>query len=122
MTEDNPTADKTTIAPEVLMTIARLTALAVPGVSRLVPIPHGVHRLLKRNPQQEGVVIEVQEDTVGVDLYLAMLNGVNVREVGQNVQAEVGRAISDMVGMQSGRINVHIEEIDFPTEAQDSET
>jgi uncharacterized alkaline shock family protein YloU len=78
--------------------------------------------LLKRNPRQEGVVIEVQEDTVGVDLYLAMLNGVNVREVGQNVQAEVGRAISDMVGMQSGRINVHIEEIDFPTEAQDSET
>jgi len=32
---------KTSVAPEVLLTIARLTALKVPGVSRMANLPPG---------------------------------------------------------------------------------
>jgi len=41
-------------------------------------------------------------------------NDVNVREVSRMIQQEVNRAISEMVGMQVGRVNVHIEDIDYP--------
>ena len=52
------------------------------------------------------------------DLYVALRNDFNVREVSQNVQRDVSRAISEMVGMQVGRVNVHIEDIDYPPEIE----
>ena len=105
----------TTIAPGVLITIARLTALSVPGVAMIASVPGGVNRLFRRG-SGEGVRIEVEEDAVSVDLYLILARNTNVREVSRKVQAEVGRAIEDMVGMQVQRIDVHIEDIDYDYE------
>ena len=114
MTE-SPPAGKTTIAIDVLVTIASLTALNVPGVSRFshTPAPR-VKDIFKRGHVFEGVLIDVQNDTVYVDLYVILKHDVNIREVCRNIQREVARAISEMVGMQVGRINVHVEDIDYP--------
>ena len=43
-----------------------------------------------------------------------MKNDINIREVSRQVQLNVSRAISDIVGMMIGRVNVHVEDIDFP--------
>ena len=107
-----PSKGKTTIAPGVLLTIARLTALGVPGVVRMADVPGGVDRLFRRGAS-EGVRIEVDDDTVAVDLYLVLANETNAREVSRVVQSEVARAVEDMVGMQVKRIDIHIEDIDF---------
>lgn len=115
--QDNP-SDKTTIAPDVLLTIARLTALEVPGVSRMSPISGGVNRLFKRG-LGEGVRIDIREgDVVYADLYIILKPDVNMRDVSRNVQHKVARAITDMVGMRVGRVNVHIEDIDYPAEPE----
>lgn len=106
---------KTTVAPDVLLTIARLTTLNVEGVSRLSPAPASVNRLLKRR-YGEGVVIDMQDDTVSAEIYVILKNDVNIRDVSRNIQSSVARAISEMVGMQVGRVNVHIEDIDYPEE------
>jgi uncharacterized alkaline shock family protein YloU len=37
----------------------------------------------------------------------------NIRETSKKVQEEVSLAISKMVGMEVGTINVHIEDIDY---------
>lgn len=103
---------KTTVAPEVLLTISRLTTLEVQGVSRLSPVPAGINRLFKRG-FGEGVVIDVQENTVSADIYVILEQDVNIRDVSRNIQRSVARAISEMVGMQVGRVNVHIEDIDY---------
>jgi len=105
-------AGKTTIAPEVLITIARLTTLDVPGVSRLSNIPSGVNRLLNRR-YGEGVLLDFSNDSVSVDLFLILKNDVNIRDVSRKVQFDVARTISEMVGMQVGRVNIHIEDIDY---------
>jgi uncharacterized alkaline shock family protein YloU len=106
----------TTIAADVLLTIAQLTALSVPGVSRLSPLRgKSMELLLKRGQAREGVNIEVTDDIVYVDLYIILNHDTNVREVSHAIQREVGRAISEMVGMQVGRINIHIEDIDYPS-------
>ena len=115
MTE--PTPGKTTIAPEVLTTIARLTALSVQGVSRLCPEPTGVGRIFHKK-LNDGVRIEVENDTVFTDIYVILKNDVNIREVSRNIQGQVARAISKMVGMQVGRVNIHIEDIDYPMETE----
>jgi len=118
MKDDDPSQGTTTIAPDVLLTIAQLTTLNVAGVSRLSHVQTQVNQLLKRTQKREGVLIEVVDDVVYADIYVVLTNDVNVRDVSHNIQHEVSRAISDMVGMSVGRVNIHIEDIDYPPEVE----
>jgi uncharacterized alkaline shock family protein YloU len=111
---------KTTIAPNVLLTIARLTTLNVEGVNQMSHLPGGVNRVFDRG-YEEGVRIRIEGDHVFADLYVILDHDVNVREVSRNIQYEVSRAISEMVGMEVGRVNVHIEDIYYPPEVETEE-
>jgi len=102
----------TTVAPSVLVRIAQLTAMSVPGVTRMAAVPASVDRLFRRGTG-EGVQIEVEDNRMSAELYLALEHGADARKVGREVQQAVARAIEQMVGMEVGQINVHIEEIDF---------
>lgn len=108
---------KTTVSPDVLISIAKLSALGVPGVSRMAPISGGVNRLFRKGAN-EGVRIEVEEDIVYADIYLVLKQDVNIREVSRNVQGQVTRAIQEMVGMDIGHVDIHIEDIDYEEEAE----
>jgi len=103
---------KTTIAPEVLLTIARLNTLSVPGVCRLSVAPGDVNQLLMRGTN-EGVRIAVENGIVYADLYVILEHDVNVREVSHAIQARISRAISEMVGMEVGKVNIHVEDINY---------
>ncbi|MCA1899960.1 MAG: Asp23/Gls24 family envelope stress response protein, partial [Chloroflexi bacterium] len=108
----------TTVSPDVLITIARLATLDTPGVSRLAPVPGGVNRLFKRGVG-EGVQIETEDNTVYMDLFVVLREGVNIREASRNIQQNVARAMQEMVGMEIGCVNVHIEDIEYSdSEAQ----
>jgi uncharacterized alkaline shock family protein YloU len=110
---------KTTIAPEVLLTIARLTTVNVNGVSRICHLPSAAMRkLFKRGHVDEGVAIEIIDGVVYADIYVILEHDYNVREVSHSIQIDVTRAITEMVGMQVGSINVHIEDIDYPPEKE----
>ncbi len=112
MTESTRPPGKTTIAPEVLVTIARLTALSVQGVSRLATIPSEMERFFSRS-SSEGIKIAVENELVYADIYVILQPDVNVRDVSRVIQSKVARAISEMVGMEVGKINVHVEDIDY---------
>lgn len=113
---DRYSPGKTTVSPDVLVTITRLSALSVPGVSRLAQVPGGVNRLFKRG-LGDGVRIEVRDNVVTANLYLILRQHVNMREVSRNVQNQVARALQEMVGMDIGEIEIHIEDIDEDEEA-----
>lgn len=113
MTDEFQNQGVTTIAPDVLVTIARLTTLGVPGVSRLAPI-HGGFSFLKRE-ETDGVQIVVENNAVYADIFVVLEKDVNIREVGHTIQNQVSRAIMDMVGMDVGKINIHVEDIDYST-------
>ncbi len=112
MTKDYRSPGKTTLAPDVLLTIARMSALNVEGVARMAPIPGGFDRLFRRGAD-DGVRLTVEDSLVYIDLYLVLANNVNVREVSRNAQAQVARSISEMVGMEVGHVNIHIEDIEY---------
>jgi uncharacterized alkaline shock family protein YloU len=103
---------KTTVGPDVLVTIARLSALSVPGVSRMANVTGGVNKLFKRGVH-DGVRMEVKDNTVYANLYLILKRDVNIREVSRNVQSQVARALQEMVSMDIGEIEIHIEDIDY---------
>jgi len=91
----------TTIAPSVLNTIARLTALATPGVTAMAPVFPGAGR---GGHETEGVKIA---------MYVVINGAENVRVVAEAVQQRVTRAISEMVGMEVASVNVHVTDIEI---------
>ena len=112
MSDSDRPPGKTTVSPDVLISIAKLSALGVTGVSRMAPISGGVNRLFRKGAN-EGVRIEVEEDTVFADIYLVLKEDVNIREVSRTVQQKVARAMQEMVGMEVGQVDIHIEDIDY---------
>ena len=99
--------DTTTISPEVLHSVARLTALQVLGVHDTSPRRHGRHA-------DQGVQMQVSGGVVDMDLFLVLDRDVNLRQVSHEVQTAVARAISEMLGMAAGRISIHIDDIFYP--------
>lgn len=105
--------DTVTIAPGVLLTIARLETLKVAGVVRMGNTPGGVDRLFRRIPAANGVQIAVQDGSVTVHLYVVADAGVNLREMSVAIQKSVARAIKEILGMQVESVNIHIEDVYF---------
>lgn len=105
--------DTVTIAPGVLLTIARLATLDVPGVMRMGNTPGGVDRLLRRVPAANGVQIAVADDTVTVHVYVVADATANLREMSLQIQRSVERSIRELLGMKVESVNVHIEDVVF---------
>jgi uncharacterized alkaline shock family protein YloU len=89
-----------------------MAAMSVPGVSGIAAAAGGVERLLRRG-NVDGIRIQIQDETVFADLHLIVARDVNIREVGRNVQQQVTRAIQEMVGMDVGGVDIHVEDIDY---------
>ena len=100
------------ISPEVLATISRLTALAVPGVARMhTDLPSNVDRFFRGRGSSDGVRVQVVDNAVSVELSLVAFSDTNLFEMGQAVQRNVARAIQTLVGMPVLAVNVHIEDV-----------
>ena len=117
MTEqDYVSQGKTTVASDVLLTIARLTTLEVPGVSRLGVVPSNAARVIKGGHVGEGVAIDIEDGLVLADIYVVLHSDLNVQNVARQIQVGVSRSISEMVGMTAGAINIHVVDIDYPVD------
>ena len=100
------------ISPGVLATVAQLTALSVAGVARMASGPMaGVSRLLGGRGGGEGVRVEVSDESVAIDLFVVVKSDFNMLALGRDIQAEVTRAIVEMVGMPVREVNVHIQDV-----------
>ena len=108
---------KTTVAPDVLVEIARMATLKVDGVSAMAPVSGGVNRIFRRGIV-DGVRISIEEEVVFADLYIVIEKDINIRDTSRNVQKKVTRAIADMVGMDVGAVNIHIENIAFESDEE----
>jgi len=106
---------RVTIAPEVLVTIARLTTQSVRGVAQMCHQlgPSNVDRLRGRVAGGGGVQIAVLDDAVRVDVYIIVEPDVSMRGVSEKIQEAVTRAIQDMVGMKVSAVNIHIEDVAY---------
>ncbi|MBN1640083.1 MAG: Asp23/Gls24 family envelope stress response protein [Anaerolineae bacterium] len=110
----DPVPGTVTIAPEVLVTIAQLTALDVDGVREMsAGWTRGVNRFFGNEHVGDGVQIKIEGDQVLVDLYVIVEHDVNMLHLGKRIQEQVTRAIEDIVGMNVRAVNVHIEDVSY---------
>lgn len=96
-----------TVEPTVLETIARLTALEVPGVAEIAE--RDVDRLL--GMAGKSVAVLVKDGRVFVDLHIIAGPDQSLLQLGRKVQYEVTRAVQQMIGMPVEAVNVHIEDV-----------
>lgn len=106
------TLGKVTIAPDVLVSIARLTTLAMPGVAHLSST--GMRALLG-GKEAGGARVTVDDAQVTVDVRIVVEHGTNMLQLSQKLQAKIARAIQDMVGMDVAAVNVFIQDVEFPS-------
>jgi uncharacterized alkaline shock family protein YloU len=102
---------KVTIAPDVLVTIVQKTSMSEPGVAQLCDNVPGVKRLLGIHTVSRGVGVSVEGNSVAVNVYLVARRGVDLLEMGRNLQHKITRAMQDIVGMQVREVNIHIDDI-----------
>lgn len=106
------------IAPQVITTVVRLVAEATPGVARLSNSFSGrMNRVLRGNRSASGVDVDVQDGAVGIDLYVVAMPNTQLLPLGQTLQREIHRAISDVVGMPVRAVNVHFADVQAPFDA-----
>jgi uncharacterized alkaline shock family protein YloU len=96
---------RVTVSQEVLNTIVRLTTLGVEGVARFDKRPG-------RRRGADGYSIEVSDNQADVTVYVIVKPETSLREVGQNIQSGIARALQELVGMQVSRVNVHIQDVE----------
>ena len=108
----NKEIGKTTVSPEVLHKIARLTTLSVKGVSRMADVGGGLEQFLGKDDLR-GAKVQIKEGLVFVDVYVVLMSNLNVRDISREIQTRVSRTISQIVGMDVGGVNIHIMDIDF---------
>lgn len=103
------------ISPQVITTVVRQVAESTHGVAQLSTSLSGrMHRVLRGNRSASGVDVQVEDGAVTIDVYIIALQNVALLPLGQTLQREIHRAISDVVGMPVRAVNVHFSEVQDP--------
>ncbi|OQA47638.1 MAG: hypothetical protein BWY52_00037 [Chloroflexi bacterium ADurb.Bin325] len=105
---------KVTIAPLVLTTIVKQTTLDQRGVRRLAPIPPRMRSLRAGATIEDGIAIMVGEQGVQVEVHVVADNDSNMLKLGSTLQAEITRALEEMVGMPVVTVDVYIDDVAMP--------
>ena len=111
MSEQRESIGRIEVAPGVLATIAQFAALRVEGVVETTSIPADVARLFRRATRHDGVVLDLSDNKVRVDVYVIMEPHVNIMETSQKIQSAIIEAVDTMVGIPVDAVNVHVEDV-----------
>lgn len=113
MNERTESIGRIEVAPEVLVTIARIAAQGVDGVQQMAQVPADIARLFQRGLRQDGVLLDLSENKVRFNIYVIMDPHVNLLESSRTIQAAVTEAIDTMVGIPVAAVNVFVEDVHY---------
>ena len=107
------TIGRITVAPRVLLTVARYAALEQPGVARLArKVPPRPKRFRGRAATARGVAVLVHNGRVTVEIHVVADGTVNARDLGESVQQAITSAMEEMVGMPVESVHVYIDSVE----------
>ena len=102
------------IADEVVDIIAGLATTEVEGVSSMAGnITNEIVSRLGMKNLSKGILVEVMENEVKVDVAINIAYGYSIPEVSAKVQDKVKSAIENMTGLTVAVVNVRIASVDM---------
>ena len=106
------------IADEVVAIIAGLAATEVEGVSSMAGnITNEIVSRLGMKNLSKGIVVEVLDEEVKVDVAINIAYGFSIPEVSSKVQDKVKNAIENMTGLNVAVVNVRIASVDLESDS-----
>lgn len=105
------------ISDDVIATIASLAASEIEGVSKMTgSMAANLTEILGKKKFSKGVKVQLEEDTVEIDVFLSIVYGSIIQEVAEKVQENVKKAIESMTEFKVMTVNVHIQGVTQPEE------
>ena len=102
------------VADEVVAIIAGLATTEVEGVSSMAGnITNEIVSKLGMKNLSKGILAEVMENEVKVDVAINISYGYSIPEVSSKVQDQVKTAIENMTGLNVAVVNVRIASVDM---------
>ena len=102
------------VADEVVAIIAGLATTEVEGVSSMAGnITNEIVSKLGMKNLSKGILVEVMENEVKVDVAINISYGYSIPEVSSKVQDKVKPAIENMTGLNVAVVNVRIASVDM---------
>ena len=102
------------VADEVVAIIAGLATTVVEGVSSMAGnITNEIVSKLGMKNLSKGILVEVMENEVKVDVAINISYGYSIPEVSSKVQDKVKTAIENMTGLNVAVVNVRIASVDM---------
>ena len=71
----------------------------------------GLARLLKKENLDKGIKIKVEDDKVGITLFVIMEYGVNIGTVGDIIKSNVKYQVEEATGLKVSSVTVNVESI-----------
>lgn len=107
-TNNLPSKGKVDIDRDILLSIINLATKEIHGVYALTNSYIPWYKRLIVKPRSEGVKIKLDNNVIKVDIYIIVNNGYSVPDIAFRVQENVKNSLNSMVGLTSGKINVHV--------------
>lgn len=103
------------ISVDVVSTIAGIAASEIEGVSCMhTSFAEGFAKKLgARRNASNGVKVDMNADSVSIDLYIVVEYGIRIPELAWSVQENVKNSVETMTGLPVSKVNIHIEGISF---------
>lgn len=97
------------ISDDVVIIIAGIAASTVKGVNTTrTGVAEGITNLFSKNNYSKGIKVEINENTVVLDIFINVEYGYKINEVAREVQQSVKKEIETMTDLQVAAVNVHV--------------
>lgn len=100
------------ISEDVIATLAGSTAVesyGIVGMASKSQVRDGVSELLGIENYSRGVVVELKDDQLTIDLFIIVGYGVKISEVASNIQGAVKYKLENTLGLKISAVNIHVQ-------------
>ena len=103
------------ISVEVVSTIAGIAASEIDGVKCMYTsfVDGFAQKIGAKKNTSKGVKVDMNNDSVSIDLYIVVDYGVKIPELAWTIQENVKKNVETMTGLEVSKVNIHIEGISF---------
>lgn len=101
------------VSTEVIEKMAELAVGEIDGVAGIAKKSVDLKNAIKSGNAFKGVKVESINGAIAISVYIRVAEGVNVRKVAEEVQANVKDKIQTMTGTAVTKVNVIIADVSF---------
>lgn len=110
MDEEKNIDQEINVANEVVATIAGMAVSKVDGVAKMAGgFTEGLKAISGKKQMSRGIKVEAEGENVKIEINIIVRYGVNIKEVGQNIQTKVKEEVENMTGNKVEKIVVNVQ-------------